>query len=85
MDAIFEAKSRKQKQMAVEEKPNPMRVWAAMSRPMVREPGAIPQPINDMRQVKMSRIFRAWYLSEAEDKMGVITAWTSERALGTHV
>ena len=71
--------------MAVEEKPNPMRVWAAMSRPMVWDPGAMPQPTNDMSEVTTSSSFLAWNLSDAEDKSGVMTAWTSERAFGTHV
>ena len=74
-----------EKQMGTEEKPNPMRACAAMSRPIVWDPGAMPHPTNDMSEVTTSSSFLAWNLSDAEDNSGATTAWTSERAFGTQV
>lgn len=52
---------------------------------MSLEPGAMEAPIKEIMQGPTSRAFRAWKVSDADEMTGARTAWTSERALGTHV
>jgi hypothetical protein len=65
--------------------PNPIRIWATITRYTLLEPGAIAAPMNEMMHGTTSRVFRAWNVSEAEEMSGEITAWTSDRALGIQV
>jgi len=57
-----------------EAKPNPIKVCAAMSRPMLFEPGAMAEPINETTQDPTSKVLRAWKVSEAEEMTGPRTA-----------
>lgn len=52
---------------------------------MLVDPGAMAAPMNEMTHGTTRRAFRAWNVSEAEEMRGETTAWTSDRALGTHV
>jgi hypothetical protein len=52
---------------------------------MLVDPGAIAAPMNDNIAGPTRNNFRAWNVSDADEIMGATTAWTSERALGTHV
>lgn len=70
---------------AVDAKPKPMRTWAAISRYMSLDPGAIAAPMNEMIELPTRISFRAWKVSEAEERIGAKTAWTRESALGTQV
>lgn len=66
-------------------KPNPIRIWATITRYTLLEPGAMAEPMNDMTHGTTSRSFRAWNVSEADEMRGEITACTSDRALGIQV
>lgn len=52
---------------------------------MLLDPGAIAEPMKDITEQPTRSDFRAWKVSEAEEITGATTAWTSERAFGTHV
>jgi hypothetical protein len=52
---------------------------------MLGEPGAIAAPMNEIVVKPTMRGFRAWKVSDADARTGARTAWTSERAFGTHV
>ena len=55
-------------------KPNPIRVWAAIRRPMVVDPGAMAEPMKDIAQKLTRMVFLAWKVSEIDDMMGPTTA-----------
>lgn len=59
---------------AVEEKPNPIRICATMSRYMLCEPGATADPMNDITQPTTRISFRAWKVSDADEMTGARTA-----------
>jgi hypothetical protein len=52
---------------------------------MLPDPGAIAEPIKETTADPTSSSLRAWNVSEAEDMIGLSTAWTSESEFGTHV
>jgi hypothetical protein len=52
---------------------------------MLLDPGAMAAPMNETMHGTTRRAFRAWNVSDAEEMRGETTAWTSERAFGTHV
>lgn len=68
-----------------EEKPTPMWVCAAMRRPTLRDPGAMPAPTIARSVAAMSSVLRAWNASEADARTGDRTAWTSEREFRTQL
>ena len=43
------------------------------------------EPINDIVVAPTRRYLRAWKVSDAEAKRGASTAWTRDKAFGTHV
>ena len=49
---------------------------------MLLEPGAIAEPMTEMTQVDVSRSFRAWKTSDADEISGPRTPYTSDRAVG---
>lgn len=65
--------------------PKPMRVWPAIRRPMLVEPGTMAAPTKESTQQATSSNLRLWKISDAEHNGLMIAAWTSTGALTTHV
>jgi hypothetical protein len=62
-----------------------MRNCAIISREMLLDPGAIPEPMKEMTDMLTNSAFLAWKVSEAEEMTGERTACTSDSAFSIQV